>query len=396
MAVPVSGVPVSAAPSPALGAPTSVAPFPALPSPATAPGAVDAAYRLGPEDMLSIRVARHDEMSAEVTVLNDGTIMMPRVGQVQVANRTALEVRDLIVAGLKKTLLDPDVAVVIRTPRPQRVYVSGAVRQPGTLPMQPGWRISEVVAQAGGLVVKPERTRATLFRRPNQTIKLDLARIYIAQDLDANIPLEPGDNLDIQEEPTTRVYVSGAVLKAGPVELPKGGGITEAISLAGGVTEHAAASRTLVQRLSGQSVPVDMDRVLNHGQAAPAISLESGDQIIVPENRSRIAVLGQVQRPGPFPLPDGVTVTVAEAISLAGGPDKRARTSHIGLIRVVNGKSTVIPIDLKNVLKTGNADQNVGLEDGDIVYVPETDKPDWTKILPGAQALGSLWYFLHH
>jgi polysaccharide biosynthesis/export protein len=351
-------------------------------------------YRLGPEDVLTIRVARHEEMGGDVTVLTDGTIMVPRVGLLQVSGRTPAEVRDLIVAGLKKTLVEPDVSVVIRTPRPQRVFVSGAVRQAGVVPMGPGWRVSEAIAQAGGLIVKPERTRATLFRRPDQTIRLDLERIYIAQDTAANLTLEPGDNLDIQEEPTTRVYVSGAVAKAGPIELPKGGGITEAIALAGGVGLRAAASRTVIQRLTGERIPVDMDRVLNQGQTAPAITLENGDQIIVPENRRRIAVLGLVKSPGPFPLQDGVTMSVAEAVSLAGGPDKRARTTHIGVIRVVDGTTTVITVDLKNVLKSGSSTPNVGLQDGDIVYVPETDRPDWKQILPGVQAFGSLWYIL--
>lgn len=351
-------------------------------------------YRLGPEDVLTIRVARHEEMGGDVTVLSDGSIMVPRVGQLQVTHRTAAEVRELIVAGLKTTLVDPDVSVVIRAQRPQRIYVSGAVRQPGTIPMQPGWRISEAVAQAGGLIVKPERTRATLFRRPDRTIRLDLERIYLTQDAAANLALEPGDNLDVQEEPTTRVYVSGAVGKAGPVELPKGGGVMEAVALAGGVTPGAAASRAVVQRLNGEIIPVDMDRVLNRGEAAPAIPLSSGDQIVVPENKARIAVLGLVKKPGPFPLADGVAMTVAEAISLAGGPEKRARTSHIGVLRQVDGAMTVIPVDLKNVLKSGSAGKNIALADGDIVFVPETDRPDWSKILPGAQALGSLWYFL--
>src|SRR5207249_2124338 len=105
--------------------------------------------------------------------------------------------------------------------RPQLVFVSGAVRAPQGYPMAPGWRVSEAIAEAGGLVQKPERTRATIFRRPDQTIPLDLTRIYIQQDPAANVPLQPGDNLDIQDEPTARVYVAGAVAKNGPVELPK-------------------------------------------------------------------------------------------------------------------------------------------------------------------------------
>jgi len=366
----------------------------AVPTAATSTALPRDEYRLGPEDVLQIRVARHDELGAEVTVLNDGTVMLPRVGEVQVLGRTPREVQALIVAGLRKTLVDPQVSVVVRTPRPRRVFLSGSVRRPGAIVMQPGWRVTEAVAEAGGLLVKPERARATLFRRPNETIALDLGRIYLTQDVGANLVLEPGDNLDVQEEPTIRIYVSGAVSKAGPIELPKGSGLTEAIALAGGVTPLAGASRTVVQRLSGERVPVDMDRVLNHGEPAPAIALETGDQIVIPENRRRVAVLGYVKSPGPFPLHDGVPMTVAEAVSLAGGTIKRAATSRIGVIRMINGESQVIEVNLGRVLKKGSSAENPPLEDGDIVYVPETGKPDWSRILPGVQSIGSLWYFL--
>ena len=95
---------------------------------------------------------------------------------------------------------------------------------------------------------------------------------------------------------------------------------------------------------------------------------------------------------GTFPLRDGDETTLADAISLAGGFDKRAQKSKIGIIRMVDGKQTVTVVDMNRFVKA-NA-MNPVLQDRDIIFVPETRKPDWTgKILPGLQAItGTLFY----
>ena len=121
------------------------------------------------------------------------------------------QVRDLVVQGLRKKLVHPDVSVDVVRPRPQRIFVSGAVKGSQWMDWKHGWRVTEALASAGGLTVRPEAAHGTLFRLPNTTLKLDLARIYIDQDPEANLPLEPGDVIDVQEPPTVRIYISGQV-----------------------------------------------------------------------------------------------------------------------------------------------------------------------------------------
>jgi len=379
----------------------------------------ESAYRVGPEDVLKIRVARHEEMGTEAVVLQDGQVMLPVVGTLAVAGLTVEQVRDLVVQGLRKKLVHPDVSVDVVRPRPQRIFVSGAVKGSQWMDWKQGWRVTEALASAGGLTVRPEVARATLFRLQSPALKLDLARIYIDQDSEANLLLQPGDVIDVQEPPTVRIYISGQVQRSGQYDLPRGGGAVEALSMAGGQSPSAALSRAYVQKSDGHKISVDLARLINHsgpartpapssnapaegrlaagpaeGQSVTAdFPLEAGDQLVIPENVTKIAVFGQVVHSGIFPLRDGEETTVADVVSMSGGFDKRAQKSKIGIIRMVDGKQTVTLVDMNRLVK--GKIENPVLQDRDIVFVPESRKPDWAgTILPAVQAMAGAVFYL--
>jgi protein involved in polysaccharide export with SLBB domain len=383
-------------------------------------------YRIATEDVLRVRVARHEEMGGEVIVLQDGRVVLPIVGALTVSGMTVEQVRERVTQGLRKRLVSPEVSVEVVRPRPQRIYVSGAVKMPQSLDLKEGWRVTEALANAGGLVVRPEVARGTLFRLPDQTIVLNLAQIYTEQDPTTNLRLQPGDVVDIQEQPTVRIYVTGEVMNPSMVDLYRGRGVVEALALAKGPTPGAALSKSYVLKSDGRKIPIDLSRLINQGPASgtgagagahavggggvegptkttpsdpstanpqpSTLTMEAGDQLVVPENMTKIAVFGMVTQPHSFPLRDGEVTTVADAISMAGGFDKRAQKTHLGIIRMVDGKQTVIPVDMIRLVK--GKDPNPALQDRDIVFVPETRKPDWFgKVLPGLQALAGAWWY---
>jgi protein involved in polysaccharide export with SLBB domain len=376
----------------------------------------DSSYRVGPEDQLKIRVARHDELGGEVVVLQDGRITLPVVGPLSVSGLTVEQIRDQITQGLRKRLVSPDVTVEIERPRPQRVFVSGAVKSSQWLDLKDGWRITEALANAGGLVVRPEVARGTLFRLPGENIQLDLARIYVDQDPTANLRLQPGDVIDIQEPPTVRIFVSGQVQKPGMIDLTRGCGPVEALAAASGPTSAAALSKAYIVKQDGRKFPVNLANLINHGldtraavhsansasstatAVAPAaadlsLTMEAGDRLVVPENLTKIAVYGMVSHPQVYTMQDSDVTTLADAIALAGGFIARAQKSQIGIIRVVNGKQTVIEVNMNRFVK--GKEINPTLQDRDIVYIPEVRKPDWSgKILPSLSALASTWFYV--
>ncbi|NJK31649.1 MAG: hypothetical protein HC927_04105 [Deltaproteobacteria bacterium] len=84
-------------------------------------------------------------------------------------------------------------------------------------------------------------------------------------------------------------------------------------------------------------------------------------------NSQRVYVLGQVQKPGTFSYTP--SMTVIEAITMAGGFSTIASRNSVKVSRTVEGQETVLKVEV-DAISSGGA-SNVRLLPGDIVYVPE-------------------------
>jgi polysaccharide biosynthesis/export protein len=90
--------------------------------------------------------------------------------------------------------------------------------------------------------------------------------------------------------------------------------------------------------------------------------------IVTAINSQRIYLLGEVTRPGAYPLLPGMTVL--QALSGAGGLTQYARTQKIYVLRDGEGGPTKVLFNYKNFLNGKNPEQNVPLQVGDTIVVP--------------------------
>lgn len=90
--------------------------------------------------------------------------------------------------------------------------------------------------------------------------------------------------------------------------------------------------------------------------------------IVTKVNTQRIFVIGEVGRPGAYPLVPGMSVL--EAISSAGGLTPFAKQTKISILRMENGKPNRFLVNYKEVLGGRRPEQNVSLKPGDTVVVP--------------------------
>lgn len=85
-----------------------------------------------------------------------------------------------------------------------------------------------------------------------------------------------------------------------------------------------------------------------------------------------VTVLGRVTKPGRVPLQSQKGINLSDAIQLAGGFAVSAKTSEIRVSRTdKTGRKTRVSVDFEQIGQAGNADADIMLIDGDIVYVPE-------------------------
>jgi polysaccharide export outer membrane protein len=170
-------------------------------------------------------------------------------------------------------------------------------------------------------------------------------------------------------ESRSLVYLVGQVTRPGPIEIQSGWTLIEVMAAGGGLAPRAAGRRaTVIRRGNGQSIAVDLDRLLIKGDRAANVPIEPGDIVMVPRLQNRVLVLGAVRNPGAYDLEDGARLL--EVIALAGGPLNNAVQTNIGVVRNGNdGKPAVTTVDVPKIVKGGA--QNMQLQDADIVYVPE-------------------------
>jgi polysaccharide export outer membrane protein len=90
--------------------------------------------------------------------------------------------------------------------------------------------------------------------------------------------------------------------------------------------------------------------------------------IVTQINSRRVYIVGEVARPGAFPLlPD---MTVLQALADAGGFTTFANTKKIHILRMINGKQTEFPFEYHEVLEGNKTSENIKLLPGDEIVVP--------------------------
>ena len=86
-------------------------------------------------------------------------------------------------------------------------------------------------------------------------------------------------------------------------------------------------------------------------------------------NSRKVFITGEVAKPGAYPLAS--TTTVMQLIAIAGGLSEFAEANAITILRVEEGKTKNLPFAYKDIAKGKKAEQNIVLQPGDTVVVPE-------------------------
>ena len=178
----------------------------AAPPPLAATATAVDSYKIGVDDIVQVSVWRNPELGITVPVRPDGMISVPLVGDVSAGGHTPAEVAKDIQQKLASFVRDPQVAVILTDLRSHeylsRVRVTGAVRQPVSLPYRPGMTVLDAVLASGGVTEFAAGYRSELYRKDGdatQTYAVRLDRILNRGDLGTNYTVSPGDVITIPE-----------------------------------------------------------------------------------------------------------------------------------------------------------------------------------------------------
>lgn len=250
-------------------------------------------YRLGPKDLLEVRVDEASELNSEARVSDAGSISLPRVGAVSVSGKTAAEAAAEIQRLLEARFLQrATVTVIVKEFRSKPISVLGAVEEPGSLGFSGRWTLLEAITAAGGLSENHGSTIYVLRRAENgltSQLEIPVKELMTNADPRYNIPIFVNDLIRIPPAVDVTVYCLGEVAQPGAMTFKDNDRITllAVIASAGGLTDRAA-SKISIRRPSGSGsgesseMTVDFKEILNGRQ--PDVELREGDVVVVKES----------------------------------------------------------------------------------------------------------------
>jgi polysaccharide export outer membrane protein len=308
-------------------------------------------YVLGPGDRIQVEISNVPEYNKEYQVLVDGTINLYLIGPTPVTGLTLPEVTSLITQLYLRLVKDPLVNVNLIGLRPLTIAIAGQVAVPGIYTIDFGGsggglqfpNLVQAIQTAKGITALGDLQNVEIRRQqkpgfPTLNTKINLWQFLQTGELPADITLRDGDTIFVP-----------AVSEVNLTELRQ--------------RANASFSADLTKPVS-------------------------------------VVIVGEVHRPGPYTvfatdavatgaentlgsisIQDSTTLaglpTVTRALRIAGGITSQANIREIQIRRrLFTGQEQVLTVNLWNLLKTADINQDLLLQAGDSIIVPKAAEID--------------------
>ncbi len=289
-------------------------------------------YTLGAGDLIQVYLFQEPDFSGEYLILVDGTIDLPLLGSISVEGLTISQARALLSQSYAFYLKNPAITVRLITPRPLKIAIAGEIPKPGSYTLnlingQTFPSVTDLISQAGGLTTAADISQVQIRRfiqGQEQVVRLDLLPLIEQGDLSQDITLRDGDSIFI---PTKE--------EINPKE---------------------------IRQLADANFGIQVSEV-------------------------DVAIVGEVFRPGSHTIrAQGVTTRgdinlrlprLTLAIQQAGGVKPLADIRRIEIRRLTRtGSEKTLEVDLWQLLETGDLDEDIILQQGDMIIIPTAKEID--------------------
>jgi polysaccharide export outer membrane protein len=209
-------------------------------------------YTLGSGDYIRINVFQNPDLMLEVRIAEGGTISYPLLGTVTLGGLSVSDAEKKIASGLKdgNFLKQPQVSILVLAIKANQVSVLGQVNKPGRYPLEAGSsKLSEVLAQAGGIVVGAGTDIVIVSGVRNGKAyrkEVDFPKVFASTGAQEDFVLQNGDSIWVDRAP--QIYIYGEVARAGAQVLLRDATLLQALATAGGLTQRGTERGIRVHR----------------------------------------------------------------------------------------------------------------------------------------------------
>src|SRR2546425_1261264 len=311
-------------------------------------------YYVGPSDVIAVNIWMSPPISFSLTVTPEGTLIIPTIGELQVAEQSLATVKKKILKEARRKYLSAEITATLIKPRTVVVNVAGHVLHPGLYTLNGADRVNKAVQEANQLgrlqtqddlkpVLGGMSTRNIVLKhRDGSSERVDIEKYLVTHDGRWNPYLREGDVIVV---PTKNQFknvfaVYGQVNAPGRHEFVEGDSLLDAIHYAHGMTPLALSDQWILARLNRDGTALST-RIVNVPEIVagqqPNIALEPGDRIIIRQGMDlrqdfNVDIRGEVLYPGTYPITMNQT-RLSEVIRQAGGFTARDALNSAAVFR---------------------------------------------------------------
>jgi polysaccharide biosynthesis/export protein len=270
-------------------------------------------------DTFKILLTGKTNKELTLEVQRDGSLLIPQIGQIQVAGKSLQETQETMSEFMKSVALGVTHYLTLSEIRDVQVLLTGGIKQPGIYTLSGGSSILHALNVAGG-ISKQGSYRKVSLKRDGQLIQtFDLYDIFINGSFAVDRTLRSGDAI-IVDPVGPLIPLSGGVVNEGLYEVLPSETVEDIIRFAGGFSEgFNGFSSLLVQRNT-----IDKTELITLSkEKINSFLLSYRDSILVPSYHSvtepilEIRLEGSVLKPGIYYVPQGEKLS--DVIARAGG-----------------------------------------------------------------------------
>ena len=267
-------------------------------APPTGSSAIDDRYRIGPADVLDIRIYNRSNLSRDsVRVEGNGMIRMPLIDtEIQAACRTEGELAREIALRYARYYKNLQVDVFIKEYHSKQVAIIGAVNDQSRFELQRNVRLLELLTYAKGPSVKAGQSINIIHSTGSsicdptdgtEDVAAGLSTYKLSDTLQGNPKANPfllaGDIVTLPE--ADQVYVVGNVFTPMTIPLKEPITLTRAIAMAGGLRQDSKKEKVRVVRqdigsMTKREIIVDLSAI--EKKRADDVALLPNDIVDVP------------------------------------------------------------------------------------------------------------------
>lgn len=381
-------------------------------------------YIVGPNDLFTLGLYGYINQQVPLYVSLEGSVVIPTVGEISVANITLKEAKEKVIKAVKKRYYSSDVSFTLTQPRTFLVKVNGLSQ--GIYEVSPVMRVSDLMSRVfydttnvtnvynqrfnhgEYFQTQTSMRNILLTRKDGSVVNVDLYKYFITGDSKYNPQFLEGDLLKIPMNQLDKnfITINGAVQLAGGYEYSSSDDLETAIGLARGFDTYAEQDSITIYRPYENNKGFDIIKVSYKNDKN--FKIQNFDRLFVQyksDYRKKVTalVLGEVQRPGYYPISFKAT-TVKELINMSGGLTENAYLPLCIIFRkydseygakdsteifinqrandlIVTDKDKAnfdidvksrrgrVIVDFEKLFNHNDESQDVLLEDGDIVYI---------------------------